>query len=154
MPDRALFPDTYPSNQNTISIPPMRPGRYTLRIRSTNGAGLEVDNERVFNIMVRRQFLQTGWAGLVYLLLASLSAFILTRRLNRRGEEKPEAAENPLLHGLHGDDRRFAETFTGYLASHLDDGSLAVRDRATDQTTSMTMEEFVAKLEKEIEERA
>ena len=113
-------------NQNTISIPPMRPGRYTLRIRSTNGAGLEVDNERVFNIMVRRQFLQTGWAGLVYLLLASLSAFILTRRLNRRGEEKPEAAENPLLHGLHGDDRRFVESFTGFLSSRLDDGALDV----------------------------
>ena len=36
----------------------------------------------------------------------------------------------------------------------INDGTLAVRDRATDQTTSMTMEEFVAKLEKEIEERA
>jgi threonyl-tRNA synthetase len=34
------------------------------------------------------------------------------------------------------------------------EGTLAVRDRATDQTTSMTMEAFIAKLEKEIEERS
>ena len=36
----------------------------------------------------------------------------------------------------------------------MTEGTLALRDRATDQTTSMSMEELVAKLEKEIEERA
>ena len=36
----------------------------------------------------------------------------------------------------------------------ISEGTLAVRDRATDQTTSMSMEELVAKLEREIEERA
>ena len=36
----------------------------------------------------------------------------------------------------------------------INEGTLAVRDRATDQTTSMSMEELVAKLEKEIEDRA
>ena len=35
----------------------------------------------------------------------------------------------------------------------ITEGTLAVRDRATDQTTSMSMEELVSKLEKEIEER-
>ena len=35
----------------------------------------------------------------------------------------------------------------------ISEGTLAVRDRATDQTTSMSMEELVSKLEKEIEER-
>ena len=35
----------------------------------------------------------------------------------------------------------------------ISEGTLAVRDRATDQTTSMSMEELVAKLEKEIAER-
>ena len=109
-----------------ISIPPQRPGRYTLRVRSTNGAGLEVDNERTFNIVVRRDFLQTGWAGMIYLVIAALAVFLLTRRMNRRNGEAKEPEEDPLLRGLHGDDRRFAETFTGYLASHLDDGSLDV----------------------------
>ena len=35
----------------------------------------------------------------------------------------------------------------------ISEGTLAVRDRATDQTTSMSMEELLAKLEKEISER-
>ena len=35
----------------------------------------------------------------------------------------------------------------------INEGTLAVRDRATDQTVSMKMEELVSKLEKEIEER-
>ena len=113
-------------NQAMISIPPQRPGRYTLRVRSTNGAGLEVDNERTFNIVVRRDFLQTGWAGVIYLVIAALAVLLLTRRMNRRNGEAKEPEEDPLLRGLHGDDRRFAETFTGYLASHLDDGSLDV----------------------------
>ena len=113
-------------NQNSISIPPQRPGRYTLRIRSTNGAGLEVDNEKAFNIVVRRQFLQTGWAALMYLLLAGLVVFLLTRRQDRRADGPSETEENPLLHGLHGDDRRFVEAFTGFLDDRLDDGSLDV----------------------------
>ena len=33
------------------------------------------------------------------------------------------------------------------------ENTVAVRDRATDETTSMTLEVFMAKLEKEIEER-
>ncbi len=113
-------------NVAMISIPPQRPGRYTLRIRSTNGAGLEVDNERTFNISVRREFLQTGWAGLIYLMLVALAIFLLTRRINRHNKETLDPEENPLLRDLHGDDRRFAEAFTGFLASHLDNGSLDV----------------------------
>jgi threonyl-tRNA synthetase len=35
----------------------------------------------------------------------------------------------------------------------VSEGILSVRDRATDQTETMTMEQLVAKLEKEIEER-
>ena len=67
-------------HQASISIPPQRPGRYTLRIRSTNGAGLEVDNEKDFTIVVRRRFLQSGWAGILYLLLAGAAVWLLTRR--------------------------------------------------------------------------
>ena len=113
-------------NQNSISIPPQRPGRYTLRIRSTNGAGLEVDNEKAFNIVVRRKFLQTGWAGLMYLMIAGLAVFLMTRRPGRRYAGPAEPEEDPLLRDLHGDDRRFAETLTGFLNARLDDGSLDV----------------------------
>ena len=109
-----------------ISIPPQRPGRYTLRVRSTNGAGLEVDNELSFNIVVRRQFLQTGWAGLIYLLIAAIAVFLLTRRMNPHRDPSSDPEESDLPDGMSGEDRRFAETFKAFLASRLDDSSLDV----------------------------
>lgn len=111
-------------NQASLEIKPLRPGRYTLRLRSTNGGGLEVDNERRFTIIVRRNPLQSAWFGILILLAAVLAAILLTRRRNRR--EQPADAEDPLLRGLHGDDRRFVESFTAYLNEHLDDGGLDV----------------------------
>ena len=113
-------------NTAMISIPPQRPGRYTLRVRSTNGAGLEVDNELSFNIVVRRQFLQTGWAGLIYLLIAAIAVFLLTRRMNPHRDPSSDPEESDLPDGMSGEDRRFAETFKAFLASRLDDSSLDV----------------------------
>ena len=37
--------------------------------------------------------------------------------------------------------------------SEITDGTVSVRDRATDQTETMTLEALIAKLEKEIKER-
>ena len=108
----------------SVSIEPLRPGRYTLRIRSTNGGGLEVDNERAFVIEVRRDFLQSIWFGLIALLGAGLLVFLLTRRISSRGT--PKEKEDPRLRGLHGDDLRFVESFTAFLQEHLDDGNLDV----------------------------
>lgn len=113
-------------HQASIVIPPRRPGRYTLRIRSTNGAGLEVDNEKDFTIVVRRRFLQSGWAGLLYLLLAGAALWLLTRRRSQPGTGLPPSGENPHLQGLHGEDRRFVGALIDFLSSRLDDGSLEV----------------------------
>ena len=112
-------------HQATLSLPPQRPGRYTLRIRSTNGDGLEVDNERDIVFLVRRNFLQSGWAGLIYLLIAVAIIFLLLNS-RKRQPAGPDPAEDPRLKGLHGDDLRFVETYTGYLQAHLDDGNLDV----------------------------
>ena len=112
-------------HQASLEIKPLRPGRYTLRIRSTNGGGLEVDNERHFTIVVRRNLLQSAWFGILVLLAAAIAASVLTSR--RRPAAKPsDEDENPILRGLHGDDRRFVESFTAFLETHLDDGSLDV----------------------------
>lgn len=111
-------------HQATLEIKPLRPGRYTLRLRSTNGGGLEVDNERRFTIIVRRNMLQSAWFGILLLLAAALAAALLTRWRSRR--EQPADSEDPLLHGLHGEDRRFVESFTTFLNEHLDDGGLDV----------------------------
>jgi AraC-type DNA-binding domain-containing proteins len=107
----------------SLHLESLRPGRYTLRIRSTNGDGLAVNNERTFPIVVRRNVLRSIWFSLVILLGLALPVFLLTRR--RPQLEAPEA-ENPLLRGLHGEDRHFVESFTAFLQEHLDDGSLDV----------------------------
>ena len=109
-------------HQATVSIPPLKPGKYTLRIRSTNGNGLEVDNERTVVIQVRNTFLYSGWAALLFVLAAVAVMFLLTRtKKNGNG-----AGEDPLTRGLHGDDLRFVEDFRAFLESRLDDGSLEV----------------------------
>lgn len=46
------------------------PGRYTLKIRSTNSDGVWVDNVREVSIEVLPSFWQTGWAWLLYFIIA------------------------------------------------------------------------------------
>ena len=112
-------------HQANLEIKPLRSGRYTLRLRSTNGGGLEVDNERRFTIIVRRNMLQSAWFGIILLVAATLAATLLTQRRNKRNNPASDP-EDPLLHGLHGEDRRFVESFTAFLNEHLDDGGLDV----------------------------
>lgn len=113
-------------NRTSLSIDPLRPGRYTLRIRSTNGGGLEVDNERHFVIIVRRDLLHSGWFAIFSLLFVGLTVFLIMHRWRGKKSEQMAEVENPTLRGLHGDDRRFVEAFTEYLEAHLDDGNLDV----------------------------
>lgn len=49
------------------------PGRYTLKIRSTNSDGVWVDNVREVSIEVLPSFWQTGWAWLLYLIIAVIA---------------------------------------------------------------------------------
>lgn len=112
-------------HQAALEIKPLRPGRYTLRIRSTNGGGLQVDNERRFTIVVRRNPLQSVWFGILALLLAAIAASVLTSR-HRPAAKAPDGNGAPLLNALHGEDKRFVESFTAFLEAHLDDGRLDV----------------------------
>lgn len=123
--------------QATLSIPPLRPGKYTLRLRSTNGDGLEVDNEKDIIFLVRRNFFQSPWAGLLYLLLAASIVFLQVN--SRRKNAGPEAPGDSLLKGLHGDDLRFVESYKAYLQEHLDDSSLDVPQMCEAMNVSRTV---------------
>ena len=112
-------------HQATLSIPPLKAGRYVLRVRSTNGDGLDVDNERTLTFLVRRNFFNSGWATLLYLLTAAVLVFLLVRR-RKPAPENAGAAPEPQPPGLHGDDLQFVDNFTACLQQRLDDGSLDV----------------------------
>ena len=113
-------------HQTTLSIPSLKPGRYTLHIRSTNGDGLQVDNARSIPIRVRRAFLRSGWTLLLYLLLIAGGVLLLGRTRKKAPGGDADNGEDPRLKGLHGDDRHFAETYLAFLESRIDDGTLDV----------------------------
>ena len=114
-------------HQATVSIPPLSPGRYTLRIRSTNGDGLQVDNERAIPILVRNSIQRSGWTILLCLLvIAGLCVLLLRSREKPAGDGGEDGGGDPRLRGLHGDDRHFVENYLAFLQSRMDDGTLDV----------------------------
>ena len=117
-------------HQATVSIPPLRPGRYVLHLRSTNGDGLAVNNDRTFTLLVRRGFLHSRWDVIMLLLVIAVVIFLLTRKWKKEpktaGDENTPQAD-PRLRDLHGDDLRFARDYITFLESRLDDGTLDVR---------------------------
>ena len=117
-------------HEASISLPPLKPGKYTLRLRSTNGDGLAVDNEHDISILVRRSVLNSGWNVAALLLVAAVIIFLLSRKWKKeKPSEEAETSEestSPLFKDLHGEDLRFAQTYVGFLESHLDDGALDI----------------------------
>lgn len=63
-------------NRHSAIYNNLPPGKYVLKIRSTNSDGLWVNNMRKVEIEVLPSFWQTGWAWLLYALIAVLAVFI------------------------------------------------------------------------------
>lgn len=59
-------------NRHSAIYNNLPPGKYVLKIRSTNSDGVWVDNVRSVEIEVMPSFWQTGWAWLLYVLIALL----------------------------------------------------------------------------------
>ena len=62
--------------QRSASYTNLPTGNYLLKIRSTNGDGVWVDNERTLRIRVLPSFWETPVAWVLYVLLASLAAYV------------------------------------------------------------------------------
>ncbi len=75
----------------------LKPGSYTLSIRSTNSDGLWSENTRSITIIVTPTFWETGWATLLYILIFIMVTGSITytiiyiRRINRKQRETLEA---------------------------------------------------------------
>lgn len=125
----------------TLNIPPLKAGRYTLRLRSTNGDGLQVDNEQSITLLVRSPFLKSGWAWPLFLLTAAAGIVLLMRNRKRTSaaESAEDDGEDPRLRGLHGDDRHFAERYLAFLQSRIDDGALDVPQMCTAMNVSRSV---------------
>lgn len=58
-------------NAHSATFNNIPPGKYRLMIRSTNSDGAWVNNTRTIDITITPSFWQTGWAMLIYIILAS-----------------------------------------------------------------------------------
>ncbi len=108
--------------QNQLTLGPFREGHHRIRLRSTNGDGITVDNIRQLDIQATIHPMASRMAVVAYLLgtiLAGLG-FLLARK--RRKEPLP--VENPYLKGLQGEDRKQVAELLELLEGRLDDGSL------------------------------
>lgn len=61
---------TTAGNTHNATFNNIPPGKYRFMIRSTNSDGVWVDNTRTMDITIKPAFWQTGWAVLIYIILA------------------------------------------------------------------------------------
>ena len=137
----------------------LRPGTYQLRIRSTNGDGLWVDNVRTLTIIVKPTFWETPWAQLLYTVIIALVIWgiLYTRRyiinLNRRQQELHEAylallnasqtdqaaekTEEVLARPkMKPEDDAFMQRAMKFIEEHIGDSDINIGDMADATATS------------------
>ena len=71
----------YVQKQRIANYTNLPHGHYTFRVKSTNGEGVWVENERTLNIRVKPSFWQTPWATALYVLLTGALIFSIVRTL-------------------------------------------------------------------------
>lgn len=103
-------------NDPFIHLSDLKPGRYTLRLRSTNADGIAVDNERTIRLDVGGGILLLSLLLPPLLLVAAAAAVFL--HLRRRAS-RAAAAPQP-----------FRDSLTAFLEEHIDDGDLSIADVA------------------------
>lgn len=139
----------------------LKPGEYTLKIRSTNSDGVWTDNTCQLTIIVEPTFWETGWAQLLYLLfvvMVILGVFLTLRhiaRLNKRQKELHEAylalvnqdgtkksiakldnSVNASIPRMKPEDEAFMQRAIQFIEEHLDDPEINIGDMAEATATS------------------
>lgn len=146
----------------------LAPGTYRLHLRSTNGDGVWVDNERVITIVRHASFNESPLAWALYVVLALALLFVAwqtvayIRRLRRViremqlsggdqmsivgdqlreifvSHELPEQMDNAPLGTLTAEERDFQQRCEAFLASRLADSELDVPHFAREMFVSRT----------------
>ena len=76
----------YVHNQRKATYTSLSQGRYVFKVRSTNAEGVWVQNERTLRVHILPSFWQTGWASVIYILIALFVlgvTYLLVSRYNR-----------------------------------------------------------------------
>ena len=105
-----------------LHISGLKPGRYVLRLRSTNADGVAVDNERSMHVIVSPGLL-LFYILLPLVLLGAGVAGILVLRTKKTPPEEPAAEDS--------DAARFRGELTAFLKEHIDDGELNIASIAS-----------------------
>lgn len=156
-------PWNYIGKNRSATFLDLRPGTYQLRIRSTNGDGVWVDNARALTIIVKPTFWETPWAQLLYFLLLCLVIWgvLRTRRhiknITQKQRELHEAylallnaqnkevkAESPAVPknataavpALKPEDEAFMQRAVKFIEEHISDADINIGDMADATATS------------------
>lgn len=68
-----------PSTQNTAIYKKLKPGKYLLKVKASNSAGLWGTNERILSIQIKAPFWATNLAYFIYILLSIVLLFFTYR---------------------------------------------------------------------------
>lgn len=66
----------YSSEQHSATYTNLPTGHYLFHVKSTNGDGMWVDNEKVLNITIQPAFWETIWAYLIYFVVAVIIVYV------------------------------------------------------------------------------
>ncbi len=74
------------TNSPSATYRNLKPGRYTLLLRSCNGEGIWSEQTEEMNVRIRPPFWATWWAYLIYILIAAVIARLVYRQLRHINE--------------------------------------------------------------------
>lgn len=126
---------------NNASFNHFPPGKHIVSVRSTNGDGVWMDNERQLVIYAEPTFLESWWGRSILALLVMALAFIAIKYYmkKRTMEIKEEAAEKAdadkvkyILRKTEvvDEDKLFMDKLMAYIEEHISDAELKVDDMA------------------------
>lgn len=153
---------------NELHYVGLKPGTYKLHIKSTNGDGIWVDNEKIITLHRKAKFNETPWAWMLYGSLLALFLFCviwivryirqlqneikdirLTHKeqievLGSRIKEMLPTLETPeeiheKVSQMSEDDMLFSQKLKAYVEDNVDNSELSVSDIASAMNVSRTV---------------
>lgn len=160
--------DWHYTKANELNYVGLKPGDYTLHLRSTNGDGVWVDNEHTIRIHRLATFNETIYAKLLYailLMVLAICVFEIIRYIRKLQQEikdvrltsnekiailgerikelLPITEDVKEIHeaeeNLSNEDRLFAQKLKSYIETNIHNADLSVIDMANEMNVSRTV---------------